>query len=249
MTHLTKAQLLAAAPATAPRTDAESGKLLDTFEWVRAMRPLGMLPVFAVQGTPHGDATEARPEDGRHLVVVSRDIDIAVTPAHFLLNSHTKDRRSLLGVGVWNGHDFLIAASLPVQRWRGVATPTRRLAEFTASGNRAVLCGRLMDWRPSPATVRSFVADVVPHAYEKGQNLPASDVLADGLGGSMLDVCFGLMGKFRAGNVPSARRGRRNVKAMKRPDALFRAAKAVLARACVVGQRMGTVPRSVSLTP
>ena len=244
MTYLTKAQLLAAAPATAPRTDAETGKLLDTSEWVRAMRPLGMLPVFAVQGTPHGDATEARPEDGRHLVVIT---DGSANKAFMLLNSHTKDRRCLMGVGVWNGSDFLIGASLPLQRWRGWSDRQNRLG--LRRPEIAVLCARLADWRPSPATIRSFVADVIPHAYERGQNLPASDVLADGLGGSMLDVCFGLMGRFRAGNVASARRGRRNVKAMKRPDALFRAAKAVLTRACVVGQRMGTVPRSVNLTP
>lgn len=244
MTHLTKAQLLAAAPATAPRTDAESGKLLDTSEWVRIMRSRGMQPVYAIQGTPHGDAEEARPEDGRHLVVIT---DGTANKAFALLNSHTKDRRCLLGVGVWNGSDFLIGASLPLQRWRGWSDRMERLG--LRRPEIAVLCARLADWRPSPATVRSFVADVVPHAYEKGQNLPASDVLAEGLGGSMLDVCFGLMGKFRAGNAPSARRGRRNVKAMKRPDALFRAAKAVLGRACVVGQRMGTVPRSVDLAP
>lgn len=244
MTYLTKAQLLAAAPATAPRTDAASAKLLDTSEWVRAMRTLGMLPVFAVQGTPHGDATEARPEDGRHLVVIT---DGSANKAFALLNSHTKDRRCLMGVGVWNGSDFLIGASLPLQRWRGWSDRQERLS--LRRPEIAVLCARLADWRPSPATIRSFVADVVPHAYERGQNLPASDVLADGLGGTMLEVCFGLMGKFKAGNAPSARRGRRNVKAMKRPDALFRAAKAVLGRACVVGQRMGTVPRSVSLTP
>ena len=244
MTHLTKAQLLAAAPATAPRTDAESAKLLDTSEWIRIMRSRGMQPVFAIQGTPHGDAKEARPEDGRHLVVIT---DGSANKAFMLLNSHTKDRRCLMGVGVWNGSDFLIGASLPLQRWRGWSGPHERLS--LCRPEIAVLCARLADWRPSPATIRSFVADVIPHAYEKGQNLPASDVLAEGLGGSMLEVCFGLMGKFRAGNVASARRGRRNVKAMKRPDALFRAAKAVLTRACVVGQRMGTVPRSVSLTP
>ena len=244
MTYLTKAQLLAAAPATAPRTDAETGKLLDTSEWVRIMRSRGMQPVFAIQGTPHGDAEEARPEDGRHLVVIT---DGSANKAFMLLNSHTKDRRCLMGVGVWNGSDFLIGASLPLQRWRGWSDRQNRLG--LRRPEIAVLCARLADWRPSPATVRSFVADVIPHAYEKGQNLPASDVLAEGLGGSMLEVCFGLMGKFRAGNVASARRGRRNVKAMKRPDALFRAAKAVLTRACVVGQRMGTVPRSVSLTP
>ena len=244
MTHLTKAQLLAAAPAAAPRTDAETGKLLDTSEWIRTMRTRGMQPVFAIQGTPHGDATEARPEDGRHLVVIT---DGSVNKAFMLLNSHTKDRRCLMGVGVWNGSDFLIGASLPLQRWRGWSDRQNRLG--LRRPEIAVLCARLADWRPSPATVRSFVADVIPHAYEKGQNLPASDVLAEGLGGSMLEVCFGLMGKFKAGNVASARRGRRNVKAMKRPDALFRAAKAVLTRACVVGQRMGTVPRSVNLTP
>jgi len=244
MTYLTKAQLLAAAPATAPRTDAETGKLLDTSEWIRIMRSRGMQPVFAIQGTPHGDAKEARPEDGRHLVVIT---DGSANKAFMLLNSHTKDRRCLMGVGVWNGSDFLIGASLPLQRWRGWSDRQNRLG--LRRPEIAVLCARLADWRPSPATIRSFVADVVPHAYEKGQNLPASDVLAVGLGGSMLEVCFGLMGKFRAGNAPSARRGRRNVKAMKRPDALFRAAEAVLTRACVVGQRMGTVPRSVSLTP
>ena len=245
MTYLTKAQLLAAAPATAPRTDAASAKLLDTSDWIRVMRSRGMQPVFAIQGTPHGDATEARPEDGRHLVVITDGS--ACLAAFALLNSHTKDRRCLMGVGVWNGSDFLIGASLPLQRWRGWSDRQERLG--LRRPEIAVLCARLADWRPSPATIRSFVADVVPHAYERGQNLPASDVLADGLGGSMLEVCFGLMGKFKAGNAPSARRGRRNVKAMKRPDALFRAAKAVLTRACVVGQRMGTVPRSVSLTP
>jgi hypothetical protein len=64
----------------------------------------------------------------------------------------------------------------------------------------------------------------------------------------MMDVCHGLMGRIMAGNMPSAKRGRRNVKGMQRPDALFHAAETILTQACLFGQAKGTVPAKISLT-
>ena len=92
MTYLSTTDLLAAAPAAAARPDAIENKLLDTAEWLANASRYGWRPVYAIQGTGHGDAKRARPEDGRHLVIVAGLAETAVA----LLNSHTKDRRSRL---------------------------------------------------------------------------------------------------------------------------------------------------------
>lgn len=244
MTYLSNADLLAAAPATAPRADAAENKLLDTAQWLANASRYGWRPVYAIQGSSHGDAKRARPEDGRHLVVVA---GLAAT-ACVLLNSHTKDRRSRLAVGYWNGESLLIAASLPIQRWKGYSEQTTRLGAEDFHGTLRVMCARLSDWRPQTATVREFLDRVLPRIYKKGQNRPSGAFLAEALGGTMMDVCYGLMARILAGNIPSAKRGRRNVKGMQRPDAIFGAAETILTQACLFGQAKGTVPAKISLT-
>ena len=199
--------------------------------------------MYAIQGTGHGDAKVARPEDGRHLVVVQGDGGTGI-----LLNSHTKDRRSRVAVGFWDGRSFLIAGSLPVQRWKGYSAQMTRLKAWDYEGSLAVLRARLSDWRPQSATVKEFLDRVLPRIYRKGQNRPSTAFLLGVLGGSMTDVCHGLMARIMAGNMPSAKRGRRNVKGMQRPDALFHAAETILTQACLFGQAKGTVPAKISLT-
>jgi hypothetical protein len=246
MTYLSNADLLAAAPATAPRADAAENKLLDTAEWLAdEYRDHGRRPVFAIQGSSHGDAKRARAEDGRHLVVA---VAPGIRPASFLLNSHTKDRRSRVAVGFWDGESFLIAASLPVQRWKGYSEQMRRMGTSLYRADTAVLYARLSDWRPQSATVKEFLDRVLPRIYRKGQNRPSTAFLLGVLGGSMMDVCHGLMARIMAGNMPSAKRGRRNVKGMQRPDALLHAAETILTQACAFGQAKGTVPAKISLT-
>lgn len=244
MTYLSNADLLAAAPATAPRADAAENKLLDTAQWLANQNRYGWRPVYAIQGSSHGDAKRARPEDGRHLVVVT---GLAET-ACILLNSHTKDRRSRLAVGYWNGESLLIAASLPIQRWKGYSEQTTRLGAEDFHGTLRVMRARLSDWRPQTATVKEFLDRVLPLIYKKGQNRPSGAFLAEALGGTMMDVCHGLMARILAGNIPSAKRGRRNVKGMQRPDAIFHAAETILTQACLFGQAKGTVPAKINLT-
>ena len=245
MTYLSTADLLAAAPAAAARPDAIENKLLDTAKWLAdEQRLYDRRPVYAIQGTGHGDAKVARPEDGRHLVITAGD----VPTSSLLLNSHTKDRRSRVAIGHWNGESFLIAASLPVQRWKGYSEQITRLGAEDFHGNVYVLRARLSDWRPQSATVKEFLDRVLPRIYKKGQNRPSTAFLLGVLGGSMTDVCHGLMARIMAGNMPSAKRGRRNVKGMQRPDALFHAAETILTQACLFGQAKGTVPAKISLT-
>lgn len=244
MTYLSTTDLLAAAPAAAARPDAIENKLLDTAKWLADEQRYGRRPVYAIQGTGHGDAKVARPEDGRHLIITAGD----VPTSSLLLNSHTKDRRSRVAVGYWNGESFLIAGSLPVQRWKGYSGQMTRLGAFDLHVNLAILRARLSDWRPQSATVKEFLDRVLPRIYRKGQNRPSTAFLLGVLGGSMMDVCHGLMGRIMAGNMPSAKRGRRNVKGMQRPDALFHAAETILTQACLFGQAKGTVPAKISLT-
>ena len=244
MTYLSTDDLLAAAPAAAARPDAIENKLLDTAQWLADQRGDGWRPVYAIQGTGHGDAKVARPEDGRHLVVVAGDAGAA----SLLLNSHTKDRRSRVAIGFWNGDSFLIAASLPVQRWKGYSGQMARLGAVDLNINATILRARLSDWRPQSATAKEFLDRVLPRIYKKGQNRPSTAYLMSVLGGSMMDVCHGLMAQIMAGNMPSAKRGRRNVKGMQRPDALFHAAETILTQGCLFGQTKGTVPAKISLT-
>ena len=245
MTYLSTADLLAAAPAAAARPDAIENKLLDTAKWLADQQGDGWWPVYAIQGTGHGDAKVARPEDGRHLVVVAYEDS---REASFLLNSHTKDRRSRVAIGFWDGDSFLIAASLPVQRWKGYSGQMARLGSPDLHIHAILLRARLSDWRPQSATVKEFLDRVLPRIYRKGQNRPSTAFLLGVLGGSMTDVCHGLMARIMAGNMPSAKRGRRNVKGMQRPDALFHAAETILTQACLFGQSKNTVPAKISLT-
>lgn len=244
MTYLTTTELLAAAPAAAPRADAAENKLLDTAQWLADEHRYSRWAVYAIQGSSHGDAKRARPEDGRHLVVTVGD----GAEARVLLNSHTKDRRAYVATGFWNGESVLIAASLPVQRWKGVAGQMTRLGAWDFEGNLRVLRARLSDWNPQTATIKEFLDRVLPRIYRKGQNRPSGAFLTETLGGSMTDVCHGLMARILAGNMPSAKRGRRNVKGMNRPDAIFHAAETILTQACLFGQAKGTVPAKISLT-
>jgi hypothetical protein len=223
MQYLTPAQLAKQAPAT-QRLREKSLTLLDTAVFLRRVEhERGFLPVFAAQGTAHGDAHYG-PTKGRHLVVAADRRGNALA----LLNSHTVHRKAWMGAGfVAQGERpmFVIGAAIPVARWRGFDEP---LAELDA-------------WRPSlqdvrraleewttftGSDIRSYASEFSQAVYLPGHKPAAAHAFTDVTPANAYAMMFTMLGRVLDGNLPAADPAARRVKPIKGPDALMHAGNA-----------------------
>jgi len=207
------------APAAAPRKRAKDDGLIDTAAFLRHVRAAhDMTPVVVVQGKRHKDSEKAKAKDGRHLVAASRPDGITF----FLLNSHFKDRRAHVGVGVQCDESFLIGPSTAVQRWRGFEEPVEQLSSRFRDVHRAVKAFERM--RLTDREINDFARKMSQRGYMVGvEARPAARALVDGLASNKaLDVGYHVIGRMRAGNLDATDGGRR-IKRIRRPDGLFHA--------------------------
>jgi hypothetical protein len=220
MNSLTLPKVAENAPAAAPRKNAKDEKLLDTHAFLRHVRSAyDMSEVgVAVQGRRHEDSKKAKARDGRHLVAASRPDGLTF----FLLNSHFKDRRAHIGVGVQRDGSFLIGPSLTVQRWKGYEEPVKLLAVHFTNVMRAVKGFEKL--KLTDREVNSVAASMSRKGYiSTVESRPAAKALIDGLySNRALDVGFYIIGRMRSGNLEAIDGGRR-IKRVRRPDGLFHA--------------------------
>jgi hypothetical protein len=207
------------APAAAPRKNAKDEKLLDTHAFLRHVRTAhNMTEVgVVVQGKRHDDAKKAKAKDGRHLVAATRKSDDL---SFFLLNSHFKDRRAHIGVGIQRDGSFMIGPTMAVQRWRGYEEPVDMLAKRFADVGKAIKA--LDRMRLHDTEIAKLGKAMAKKGYMPTvESRPAPKALIDGLySNRALDVGFHIIGRMRAGNLEASDGGRR-IKRVRRPDGLF----------------------------
>jgi hypothetical protein len=217
MTELTLPKLTKTAPAAAPRKNKKDQSVLDTAAFLRHVRSIyNMVPVVAIQGRRHEDSLHAKAKDGRHLVAASRQDGISF----LLLNSHFKDRRAHLGVGVQREGSFLIGPSMALQRWRGYEEPVKLMSSQLSEVSKAVKCFHHMILSDSK------ISQIAKNMSRRGymvtvESRPAAKALIDGLSSSKaIDVGFHIIERMRTGNLEAVDGGRR-IKRVRRPDGLF----------------------------
>jgi hypothetical protein len=217
MDTLPRKKLYDLAPAAAPRRNPDKERLIDTTVWLDAVARKGFKPVFAMQSPTHQDA-EQDPRDARHMVVVAREDGLAYT----LLNSHDRLMRVWAGIGLWDGEEVLVRVTKPVQRWKGVSREQWSLA--SAAGELEKEASRLR--KVSASDAAALASRIASDGYIKGRGRPSTRALIEAAQlsakkVSVLDAAFALVGAARRGNLEpsSAKKERRNVKGIRRPDA------------------------------
>jgi len=222
MSNLSLPKVAGMAPAAAPRKNAKDEKILDTHAFLRYVRSeYDMTEIgVAVQGTRHEDSKKAKAKDGRHLVAATRKND-GLT--FFLLNSHFKDRRAHIGVGIQRDGSFLIGPSLAIQRWRGFEEPVDSLAESLVAVRRAVDSFERM--KLSDKEIAKLAKDMSKRGYMATvESRPSPKALAEGLySNRALDAGYHIIGRMRTGNLEALEDGGRRIKRVRRPDGLFHA--------------------------
>jgi hypothetical protein len=229
-------------PAAASRRNAKDEKLLDTSAFLRHVRAaydmtqLGL----AVQGRRHEDTKKAKAKDGRHLVAASRPDGLTF----FLLNSHFKDRRAHIGVGVQREGSFLIGPTTTVQRWRGFEEPVGKLAGHF---NEVMRCVRgFENMKLTDREVNNVARKISQRGYMATvESRPAAKALTDGLySNRALDVGFYIIGRMRTGNLEAVDGGRR-IKRVRRPDGLFHAGMVAFDLLLDLAHEHGVVPTTI----
>lgn len=222
MTNLSLPKLAEKAPAAAPRKNAKDEKILDTHAFLRHVRAAYDMTEIgvAVQGTRHEDSKKAKARDGRHLVAATRKSD-GLT--FFLLNSHFKDRRAHLGVGIQREGSFLIGPSMAIQRWKGFEEPVDILASYFAQVRRVVEAFDKM--KLTDKEIVTLAKTMSRRGYmETVESRPSPKALTDGLySNRALDAGYHVIGRMRTGNLEAAEEGGRRIKRVRRPDGLFHA--------------------------
>ena len=241
MEYLSPTALHRAAPASAPRRDADKGRLIDTTAFLNHLaHRYRARPVYALQGSGHSDAETARTRNGRHLVVAASTAGLAFS----LLNSHTKDRRAQIGFGLTDGDAFLLGPAVFVKRWLGAEEPISEMV-LRYDQTMFALQGRLLDWHPTRAALQTMAATIAKTGYLNRDAYPTADaLLADvDLHGSALSSAFAIFKRMRDGRL-DARRGERRVKGIGRPDALVYASLVVLKVFVDTGKHARRIPAS-----
>jgi len=243
MTHISLPKVAKTAPAAAPRKNAKTEKILDTTAFLRHVRAAHDMTEIgvAVQGRRHKDSGKAKAKDGRHLVAASRSDGLTF----FLLNSHFKDRRAHIGVGVQRDGSFLIGPTLKVQRWKGYEEPVELLSNRFRDISRAVKA--FEDMKLSDREVNSVARKMSQQGYMEGvDSRPAAKALIDGLySNRALDVGFYIIGRMRTGNLEAVDGGRR-IKRIRRPDGLFHAGMVAFHLLLGLAQDHDEVPKTLS---
>jgi len=217
MNTLTLPYLKKKAPAAAPRKNKKDSSLIDTAAFLRYVKATyDMVPVIAEQGRRHEDSKKAKAMDGRHLIAASRPDGLSV----FLLNSHFKDRRAHIGIGLQRDDSFLIGPSMAVQRWKGFLPPLGALASQFATVSRAVRA--LEKVKLNDAAVMHLARAMSKRGYMPTvESRPSAKALVEHLySHKALDVGFHIIGRMREGNLEAVDGGRR-IKRVRRPDGLF----------------------------
>jgi hypothetical protein len=241
-TSLTLPYLKKKAPATAPRKDRKDTSLIDTAAFLRYVKATyDMVPVVAVQGRRHEDSKKAKAKDGRHLIAASRPDGLSI----FLLNSHFKDRRAHLGLGIQRDDSFLIGPSLAVQRWKGFQPPLGALAAHFSTISRALKA--LDRMKLSDAEVMHLARAMSKRGYMPTvESRPSAKALIEHLySHKALDVGFHIIGRMREGNLEAVDGGRR-IKRVRRPDGLFYAGLVCFDLLLGYAHDNGVVPENVS---
>jgi hypothetical protein len=247
MNTLSLNRVTTVAPAAASRRNADREGLIDTTAFLKHIRTAyGMTLGVAVQGKRHEDASpKTKAHDGRHLVAASRADGLTF----FLLNSHFKDRRAHIGVGVRRDASFLIGPTMAIQRWKGYEEPVAQLASRFGSISRTVSSfGQL---RLTDREIYAFARAMAKHGYLKTiEARPAPKALIDGLiSQNGLDVGFLVVSRMRDGNLASATPGGRRIKRIRRPDGLFHAGMVAFDLLLALAQRHNKVAVAVNFGP
>lgn len=225
MEFLTYPKLVKLAPGASKRPNAARHHLLDTQDFLTQIAALGFEPVWGLQGSTHEDSAW-QPTEGRHLVIAARGkAQDRYARAFALINSHCKLLRVWVGIGLWDGEDFLLARALPVQRWKGCEA---QVAALSGSWDKVLKPAESPSARPQ---TRLAMAQAVARGGYLERNRPSPAALmeaaADGRhGDSRLDWAFALVRAARRGNIAPANSKNRYVKGIRRPDAYWRIAQA-----------------------
>lgn len=247
MKHLSLDEVIALAPAAAPRRNWETDGLLNTPDVLIDLRFAGFRPVFAMQGTAHSDANVAKERDGRHIVVcASRNND-----ALAVVNSHTKDRRAFLARGFVDplSRAFLLGPVRAVQRWRGYRALLDLLLSERMQGDLNVVHARLLDWRPSRSTRVDIAARLARRLYLRGHNTPAAAALLRDSDDSMFAIGMTAVGRVFEGNLTPGKKNQRRIKRVRRPDAMLHAGAGALAALIKFAQDKGQLPAGPAWPP
>jgi hypothetical protein len=247
MNTLSLNRVTAVAPAAASRRNAGKEGLIDTTAFLKHIRTAyGMTAGVAVQGKRHEDASpKTKAHDGRHLVAASSPDGLTF----FLLNSHFKDRRAHIGVGVRRGESFLIGPTMAIQRWKGFEEPVAQLASRFGGVSGAVTgFGQL---RLTDREIYAFARAMAKQGYLKTiEARPAPKALIDGLTSQNgLDVGYFIIGRMRDGNLTAGTAGGRRIKRVRRPDGLFHAGMVAFDLLLAFAQRHRKVPVAVNFEP
>jgi hypothetical protein len=233
MNYLSLDDLAAAAPAAQPLpkslTKKQRSTLIDTAVLVEEIeKTLGHRPVMGVQGTSHADAPDgtkatARQRRGRHLVVCANSRGEAT----IILNSHSVRRRAWIGIGYYHHGLVLVAAAMPMPRWRGAGPAIDEIERWRPMVKDMWKAVSQQEMTPRKS---EYIANRACLAYLPGHKPVAPSALQIHNGaGTVNKALFVVLKQITEGNLPAAEEGRRKVKPIKGPDALMHAGTALWA--------------------
>lgn len=230
MNYLTPSQLTRLAPAATQKIDSGTSNLIDTAAFLRFVEAdRGYKPMVAIQGTPHVDAKTGAGSHGKHLVGAASNNGNAI----FLLNSHTVRRRAWIASGfVRQGEQqplCLIAAALPLERWRGFEEALKDLDRHREAVKE--MRKRMLAYPPDPSDVLFMIASTVKLAYLPGHKPVAASELTGVRGATLLDIAFRLLERLQRSGLKAADSNRK-IKPMSGPDAIMHAGNAIFGAAC-----------------
>ncbi len=229
--------LLNAIPAATRVPDYIERRVLDTSQFVGSMRCRGFRLVYGTQVTPHIDA-QMPAGDAQHLVILER---IGYPTALALLNSHDKNRRARLGMGLWHDNHLLLLYKRPIQRWK----PWAPVAEALLDVEDTVIdiLEVLNNWRPTSDTALELIEHVIHEGYKKRSHRPQAQATLDRCDTlNMSRLALGIMKAMQSGNITPVR-GARNIKGLSTPETIFNAAYTVGHTTALFAQLKGKLSR------
>lgn len=230
MNYLTPSQLAKLAPAAVQDVDDDTTNLIDTIAFLKFIEAeKGYKPALAVQGTPHSDSKAGAGSQGKHLVGSASNNGNAI----FLMNSHTVRRRAWIASGFIRQGETqplcLIAAALPLQRWRSFEEALADLDRYAVAARD--MRKQLLSYAPDNEDVRWMINATVRTAYLPKHKPMAASELVGVQGETLYDIVFALLERLQQPGR-RANESSRKVKALAGPDAIMHAGNALFTAAC-----------------
>ena len=238
---MTLSELIKSAPAVRKLEKPKAGQI-DTYAFLAYLKKaMEYEPLFAAQGTPHGDSKGLSKggRQGKHFVAAMAGKGFTLG----LLNSHTVRRKAWIAGGFARDGEqplFLVAAAIPVQRWRGYEAAIDDMLRYRAT--MMALRKAMTKHAITAAQMETLAQLVSENAYLPGHKPIDPAELISAAQRNLFEHLFWVLGRMHVSGLLSADQ-KRKVKPLRGPDALLQAGNEVFqAGMAILASRPGSLP-------